>query len=326
MAKGPFDDELSPEEEALLKNDTAIPPAEEEGEGSVEEAIAAAQQTETDPKPAAEPDPAPEADPKPAAQTPEEEAAAEERDLATFLEKHKGKTPEELARLAFQQSKRATKSEAQNRQVNARLEDIAANARALAERRDRLAAEAAARKTQFREKLTSDPDAATAELHDAIVDRELTEAEERARAARYDQAIVFADSHIPDFGKQWPGMQTLAKEFGYSDQELDQIDDGRALVMLSLASHAARLMKAGVMDRSGNIDLSKIPAPTADPTDPRLTVPEPQKTLGGRGASTAGAQTIEQQLAAIANMSDAELTKFEQENPGKIEELLRKAA
>jgi DNA-binding XRE family transcriptional regulator len=333
MPKSPFDEEFTPEEEAALKSD-AVPPAEEEGEGNVDDAIADAGKTKTEAEPAAA---APKDEPKPGAEapaaeqpktpTPEEETAAEEKDLAAFLEKHKGKSPKELARLAFQQTKRASKSEATNRQVNARIQAIGEQARVLAERRQKIAAEAPTKKGQFREKLASDPDAATAELYDAMVDREVSEADEAARTARMDQAIVFADEHIPEFGKQWPGMQTLAKEFGYSDQDLNQIEDGRALVMLSLANHSARLIKAGIMDRSGNIDISKIPTGEAEITDPRLNAPDPLKTLGGGGArSTAGAQTVEQQLAAINNMSDAELNAFEIANPGKIEELLQKAA
>ena len=330
--KGPFDEEFTPEEEAALTDATALPPAEEEGEGTVEEALAKAGQAQPEAKPdtEAKPEgekPAGEQQQAPAAATPEEEAAAEERDLAAFLEKHKGKPPEELARLAFNYQKRAGKAEAQNRQVNGRLQEISQRTTQLIERRNLLAQRAAERKTQFREKLTSDPDAATAELHDQLVDQEVAEADEAARVARLDQAIVFADEHIPEFGKQWPQMVGLAKEFGYNDDELNQIEDGRALVMLSLANHAARLIKAGIMDRLGNIDLSKIPSGEAALTDPRLTVPDPQRTLGGRAAgSTASAQTVEQQLAAIEAMTDKELDAFEKANPGKIDELLRKAA
>jgi hypothetical protein len=83
-----------------------VPPAEEEGEGTVEEAVAAAKA-----EPAKEP--AAERNRRPGAQARRRQPAAgrrsttpkvEERDLAAFLEKHKGKSPEELAALAFQQT------------------------------------------------------------------------------------------------------------------------------------------------------------------------------------------------------------------------------
>src|SRR4051794_5477609 len=111
MPKSPFDEEFTPEEEAALQ-DTTVPPAEEDGEGSVEEAVAAAAQPAPRPAPAAaEPKPGEPAaaEPAPAAAvqpTPEE---VEEQDLAAFLEKHQGKSPEEVLKLAFQQSKRASR-------------------------------------------------------------------------------------------------------------------------------------------------------------------------------------------------------------------------
>lgn len=328
MAKGPFDDELTPEEEALLASDATVPPAEEGGEGSVEDAIREAGQKAGEAEPAKEPaaaevDPAAKtpAEPDPAAPTATEEEIAE-RDLAAFLEKHKGKTPEELARIALQQNKRANRAEATNRKTNEQISAIAERARRAAEERQRVATEAPNRKNQFREKLASDPDAATAELHDRMVDAEVEAAEAAAKAARLDQAIVFADEHIPEFGKQWPGMQAIAKEFGYTDAELDNIEDGRALVMLNLANYSARLMKAGIMDRLGNI--VNVPQMETTPVDPRLAAPDPQKTLGGAGArSTRGAQTVEQQLAEINNMSDEEFNKLE---PGLVEGLLKQAA
>jgi hypothetical protein len=304
-----------------------VPPAEEEGEGTVEEAVAAAKAPAEEPA-AAEPKPG---EPKPAAETPTAEAppvddaAAEEKDFASFLEKNKGKTPEELARYAYQQGKRANKEAATNRQVRDQVSALAERARRAAEARAEAQTTIPEMKQKFREKLATDPDAAVQELFDSIADEKLQRVDEAANVARVEEAIAFADTHIPEFGKQWSGMVSLAKEIGYSDAELDGIDDGRALVMLSLANHSARLMKAGVMDRSGNI----VNVPTIEPTplDPRLAAPDPQRTLGGTGARSArGAQTIEQQLAEIDNMSDAELAKFDKDNPGVIDGLLKQAA
>lgn len=321
---GPFDEEFTPEEEAALADTTVVPPAEEEGVGSVEEAVADAKTTPAaEPKPVEEPKPAAEA---PAVeQPPVDEAAAEESDLAAFLEKHKGKSPEELARLAFQQSKRANKEATTNRQVREQVSALAERAKRAAEERTKVHSTVPELKQKFREKLATDPDAAVAELFDQLADERVQRVDEVADAARVDEAIAFADAHIPDFGKQWTNMVGLAKEIGYSEAELDGISDGRALVMLSLANHAARLMRAGVMDRLGNI--VSVPQMETQPLDPRLSAPDPQKTLGGTGARAArGAQSIEQQLGEISEMSDAELAKFEKDNPGVIDGLLRQAA
>jgi chemotaxis protein histidine kinase CheA len=322
--KSPFDEEFSPEEEAALQDANAIPPAEEEGEGSVEEALAAAGQAkEPDPAPAEAPKPgeAPAAEaPKPAEEPP---AQTEEQELAAFLEKHKDKTPEELQRLLFQQTKRASREAADNRRTRSQVSAIAERARAAQARREQLATAAPDLKEKFRQRVGEDPDAAVSELFEAIVDQKLQEADSEVQAARVEEAIQFADAHIPDFGTNWPGMHKLANEIGYSDDEVNAIDDGRPLIALYLASHTARLMKAGIMDRYGNINLEALPGFQATPIDPRLAAPDPQKTLGGGAARGArGAQTVEQQLAEIANMSDEEFNKLD---PAVLDALLKAA-
>jgi hypothetical protein len=247
-------------------------------------------------------------------------AAAEAAELAAFLEKHKDKSPEELARLAFQQSKRASKEAASSRQVRSKVSAIAGRAREAAERRERLAGAAPDLKAQFKARLSEDPDAATAELFEALLDSKLQEADDSAREARVEEAIHFADEHIPEFGRSWPGMLEIAKEVGYSEDEINAIDDGRPLVVLYLASLTGRLMKSGIMDRFGNI--LNAPQPQPVPLDPRLSAPDPQRTLGGGSRGVRGAQTIEQQLAEIASMSDEEFDKLD---PATIDALLKAA-
>jgi hypothetical protein len=335
MADGPFDDELTPEEEALLRDESAVPPAEDEGEGTVEQAVAEAEAPAAiPPKDGAQQQPEgqqPAADQQPADQQPppQGDAAAEDRALAAFLEKHKDKPPEELLRLAFQQSSRANRSEATNRQIRDSVSQLADRARAAAARRDQVAQQAPELLAQFKAKLAEDPDGATAWLFEQTLNRQVNEADAEAHVARIDEAIAFADTHIPNFGQQWPGMASLAKEVGYTDEELNGINDGRPLLVLSLANHTARLMKARIMDRNGNIDVSKLTQlqPVAEqPTDARLTAPTPQRTLGNRSSSTRGNASIEQQLQEILAMDDAQLSEFEAKNPGVIDNLLRQAA
>lgn len=300
MAKGPFDDELTPEEEAVLAAEPVIPPPDDNEEAA----------------PAAEPvaAPAPDAAPEPAAEPEDEE-------LKAFLERNKDKSPEDLAKLAWQQQKRANKESARSRVINDQVGALATRAQAAMKAREEAAAAAPTLKQQFRERLTTDPDAATAEMFDQMVDRRVEAADAEAQQARIDQALGFADTYIPDFGKNWPHMHSLANELGYADNELDTLDDGRALVMLSLANHSARLMKAGVMDRNGNI----VAAPTSalQPVDPRLAAPDPQRTLGTGGArSTKSSQSLEQQLSDMLALSPAEFDKLD---PAIFESLMRQA-
>jgi hypothetical protein len=331
MAKeSPFDEEFTPEEEAAL-NDTTVPPAEEGGEGSVEEAIAAAGQAKTteappEPAPAKAPEPkaGEEPQPKPAEVPPVDQAAAEAAEFAAFLEKNKGKTPEELARLAFQQTKRATKEAATARQVKTKVGAVAQRVRAAAESREKIASTVPELKEKFRARLAEDPDAAVAELFDGLVDSKLSEADAAVQSARIDDAITFADTYIPEFGQNWPQMHELANELGFKDEEVNAIDDGRTLVALYLANIAGRLMKAGIIDRLGNIQ--NIPQIEPTPLDPRLSAPDPQPTLGGGRPKPGGTQSLEEQLNAIAQMSDPELNQFEKDHPGVIDELLKAAA
>lgn len=315
---GPFDDELTPEEEAMLNNPDAVPPAEEEGEGSIEEAI-----VEAGTPPAAE-------EPKPAEQQPvdqqpaapaQDDAAAEERAFAEFLEKHKGKSVEELARLTYQQQKRANREASENRQTRERVSALAERARQAAEARTQTATDIEARKAAFREKLATDPDGAVTEFVDSFLNDKVQQADAAVIAARQEAAIEFADTHIPEFGNRWPEMQGLAKEIGFSDQELDAIDDGRPLVLLSLANHSARLMKAGLMDRNGN--LVNVPALDPTPVDPRLAAPNPQPTLGGARPGAKTNRSVQEQLNDLMNLSEDEFNKLD---PKVLEDLMRQAA
>jgi hypothetical protein len=225
MPKGVFDDEFTPEEEALLKNDAAIPPAEEEGEGSVDDAIAAAAEPAAEAPKGEEPKPAAAApaaeEPKPADPAPVVDD--EEKALADFLEKNKDKTPEELARLAFQQSKRANKEAAQNRQVREKVGVIAQRAKHAAEQRERIATSLPDIKAKFREQLEKDPDAATTALFEALVDKQMSEADQAVQTARVEEAIVFADTHIPEFGEA-SGRDARARERNRLQQRRNKRD------------------------------------------------------------------------------------------------------
>ena len=323
---GPFDDDLTEDEKKLLEQHDSVPPAADEDTdpgNSVAAAVEEAGQKPADEKPADQQPPEQqtqqqgETDQQQQQQAPEQ---TEEQELAAFLEKHKGKSPEELARLAFQQQKRANREAATNRTTREAVNQLAERARQAAERRQQVGTDIEAKKAAFREKLASDPDAAVAELFDGIADGQLQQADAAVVQARQDAAIAFADEHIPDFGKRWPEMHGLAKEIGFTDAELDQIDDGRPLVMLSLAAMTARLMKAGVMDRFGNI--VNAAAVTTTPVDPRLAAPDPQGTLGnGRGAKTN--PSTADQLNELLAMSEEEFAKVD---PKVIEDLMRKAA
>ena len=312
---GPFDDELTPDEEKLLRENSSLPPAEDDEENAPSADRA---KEEAAPADASKPEEAPKAEDQPAA---EEDEDAE---VAAFLEKHRGKSPEELARIALQQTKRANKEAASGRVMRENLSAITERVKAAAAARAEAEKTAAERKTQFRERLSSDPDAATADLHDKLVDSEVAAARAAEAQARVDAAIEFGSAHIPEFDKRWPQMQSTLEEIGFAPEELDGINDGRTLVVAYLATIAANAIKAGLMDRSGTITAPQ-PQPVAEiVTDPRLKGPDPVKTLGSTGGrSTKGAASVEQQLADLANMPEDEFNKLD---PSIIEGLLKQVA
>lgn len=314
----PYDEELTQEEQQALEAhaaDNSLPPPDSE-EGAPQ-----------DPPPADPEAKAPAADP--AAEKPagtdqqqdqqEQQQGGDDAAFKAFLEQHKDKTPEQLAELAFQQTRRANKAGFEARQSRESLNALNQRVKDAIARRDKLAAEGEQRKQGFREKLTNDPDAATAEIHDALVTRELQDAEAEVEQAAVAEAVGFARAHLHDFDGAWPEMKTLGLELGYTAEEISGIRDGRDLVTLGLARYAANAIKSGLMTPTGQITIPR-PTPVADQvTDPRLTVPDPIPSIGN-GAQRAGdtPPNAIQEMNRLLSMSDADFDKLSEEDLNRL--------
>lgn len=302
------DDELTQADLDALKTleTDNTPPPPDEGEPPAPGEPPAAEPPAPAPAPAAEPaagDP-----PAPAAPDP---------GFQSWLDKHKDKTPEQLAELAYNQEKRA-----QREGFRARTGGTAAQAaQALADRK----ADIERRRTEFNEQLEADPDAAAKRLHDERLDEELQDAEAAVQSARIDDAIDFAATYIPDFQNTAPDILSFGSEVGYTEQELNGISDGRDLVVLNLARLAGNLIKGGIIDVKGHF--LKAPEPVAETlTDPRLTAPDAPKTLGTAPARpSGGASNLVQRLEFYNNMSDAELDAMTPAQTAELEDLQRQA-
>lgn len=332
-ASSVYDDELSAEEAAAVaefEQSNDLPPAEDDDEDPGNAPPSDAPPAEEKPKPAEQPKPAdqqePPADQQPPADPPSDQqppaGQSEEERFKAWLEKHKDKSPEELQRLAFQQSQRANKGEATARVAGQNLEALASRVTAAMERRNALSGKAGEAKQSFREKLAQDPDAATAEVHDRLVDADIAAADAELDDARIAAAVGFARAHVPDFDQRWEGMKGLAGELGYTPEEIAGIRDGRDIVTFSLAQLSANLIKAGVIDIRGNLTVNPQPS-TEEVTDPRLKTPEAIKTLGSGGSrSSDGAKTPEQAVQDLLALSDEEFDKLPQ---SEIDKILRAA-
>ena len=322
-----INDDLNADEQKALdtfmSTDNTVPPADEQ-EGAPQAAPAAAPAPAEPAAPAA-PAPAPAPVPTdPAAPAPPAASTEQTEDerFAAWRAQHEGKSPEELARLAFQQTQRASGAEARARTANQSLQVI--NDR-VAQAKERAAAARQAiadRQKQFDEQLQTDPDAATKALRAERDAADLAAIDAEEHGARVDAAIGLASTAFPDFEQRAPAVYGFGGEMGYSKEELAGISDGRDLVVLTMAEGMARLMKAGLVDVR-TMQLTASPPPVVDPapTDPRLTAPAPVATLSSTPARPAnGGKAPTTQATDILGMSDADFAKLP---PAELDALMR---
>lgn len=324
-----YNDTFSAEDEALLRQheqDSAVPPAEDDDANPITPAQVAAEQGQ--PAAAAEPAPAaPAADQpqgQPAGEQQQQQQQPEDERFRAFLEQHKDKSPEQLLQLAFQQQARANQAGFQARQSREQLDGLRDRARRTIEAQQAKRQQIAQEREQFGQRLQDDPDGATRDLHERLMSREERDTWEAERQARMDEAVGMASTAIPGFNERAADTMAFGREMNYSDEELNNISDGRDLVTLYLASLTGRMIKAGVMDIQGN--LAAMPTPVEN-THPALNPGVPVvQTLGSMPARTnGGGSTLDQQLTDITNMSDADFDKLLRENPQLVDDLLRKA-
>lgn len=246
----------------------------------------------------------------------------EDQRIAAFLEKHKGKSPEELARLAYQQNQRASKAEFDSRKVSDTLKGTLDRIQTA---RNAAIASAEAKRAAFKEKLEKDPDAALLEARTAqLSDEERAEMERFEQAeftARAEAAVAFASAVIPNYEARAPQIRSFGMELGFREDELAQVVDGRQIVTLHLADIAGNLIKAGVIDASGRF--LQLPKPVEEIPAGGGGQQQGRSGFGRQPARGAGTQkSLNEQLQDINNLSDAELDKLD---PAVLEALLRAA-
>jgi hypothetical protein len=326
MADG-YNDEPTAEELAILAADEQnpiVPPAADDDSNPITpEQVASEQGVNTDgtPKTSAPPAPAAPAPADPNAVVAPVAAQTDDQRFAAFLEQHKGKTPDQILQLAYQQTSRANQAGFQARQTKEQLDGLHQRATAAIERVAKGRAAIEAERQSFGQQLQDDPDAATRAVHDRLMTAEEQALAREEMQARRDVAVSMASTAIPGF--DIAATQAFGAEMNYTPEELEGVTDPRDIVTLHFASLTGRLVKAGVMDVNGNI--LQMPGAVAA-TDVRLTAPAPVTTLSSVPArGNSGGQTLEQQLADITNMTDAQMEELERTNPGLIDSLLKKA-
>ncbi len=322
MADRAYDEEtFSAEEEAALKQfelDSAAPPppAEDDDENSPSVARVAAEaglDPETGEPIAKKPDQAP----APADDQQQQPPADPQR--AAFLERHKDKTPEQLAELLYQQSKRANAEGFRARKTGEQLSAVLTQAQQrLADRK----ADIERRRGEFDKQLEDDPDAATRRVFNEKLDAELEAAEAEALTARIDTAIELASTAIPNFHQHAPQAYAFGQEMNYTPEELNNITDGRDLVVLHFATRFGRMVQAGICDVEGNF--IQPPAALAETvTDPRLKAPDALSTLSSAPARSGGTSGLTGKVQALENALSLSDEDFDKLTPAQIDEMMR---
>ena len=322
------DDDLSEEEKKQLadfEKDATIPPAEDDDADPGNAPPAPAPTPTPSPAPAPAPSPAPSPAPAPAAAPAPSPAPApapsEDERFKQFMDQHKDKSPEELARIAFQQSQRANREAYQSRQATQTIEQINQRLVEAQTRKQARLTELASRDAAFKAKLENDPDAANLELHERMTAEERNRIELEDHTARVDAGIALASMALPDFAQRAPNIFSFGREIGFSDDEINAVTDGREIVVLGLAQMAGNLIKSGLMDLHGN--LTNIPEPIAN-TDPRLQQRTAVNTHSSTTARTTGGGTdVDKQLQNMLTMSDADFDKLA--SSPEFENLMRQA-
>jgi hypothetical protein len=283
-----FDFEMTDEERKALAE-----PAEKTEEPSDEEF----EEQNGDEKPAAKA-----ADDEKPAEKPAEDAEKSEQDeegaaadpLAEFMAKHKGKTPEELLKLAFNQDKARRERDAEAKSAKQAKEQAAQRlaqiAKAMADEQQARERQRLAEKKQFEEELKSDPDAATKRLMERQHARERQEEQQRQWDGFVQtQTQLFAERIHNEIGKSLEEigpdlMRYAVEEGGYTPQEVAAAADHRDLLTLDRARRFSAAVRAGYLLPNGQ--------------------PNPKAFSGQQGGSYPTQQRGQESLARASKMAD----------------------
>jgi hypothetical protein len=226
MADGAYDEDLTPEEEAQLQQEEGAATAAPAREAPAEEAKEPAT-----PAPPPPPPPAP--------------APTDEEEYQAFLKKHEGKTPEEIARLAYQQTKRASRGEFEARRAGETLDsfqkrlasDRSRTARPAAPRWPSAAVRSRSSSSRTRTERSSSRSTATSSAK-----RPRSTATKTMRGWTRRSRWLAGHPRLPTRSRPTSSFGT---EMGYSKEELGAIRDGREILTLYCARNFANLFKAG---------------------------------------------------------------------------------
>jgi hypothetical protein len=244
--------------------------------------------------------------------------ANEEDEFKEFLAKHQGKSPEELARIAFDQNKRAAREGFNARQTQQQFDELNDRAKLL----ERSQAVDRAAPPKFEERLRADPDGATKDLHEAAANRRRA-----ARRGSSPHPSAGCGDNARYTGAASPPRDAQGRLRLRRGDELHARGAERDLGWsrsrrARLGEAVCRSVKAGIVDLRGNL---LIQAPEAvSQTDPRLKPPPAAvQTLSSAPARTPLPRNRSaEQMADLLRLPDDEFAKLD---PKLVETLLNAA-
>jgi len=253
------DNEFTPEEVALMEQDTPLPQniENDEDDTPASKDPASIPAVELAPEPAENKTPETKAEPKELTQNepvennpPQENNDGQKNEgYEAFMAKHKDKSPEQLAELAYNMAASRTQARDTAKQANERLQVVANQ---IKQNREARKADKERKINEYNELLQTDPDEAARVLHQQGVDEEDRLATENENREYRSQQMEVAKQYIPNFDQSAPQMWEFGvKTLGYSPQELHDVSDHRDLVMLDCAHRFHQLCLAGIVDRTG---------------------------------------------------------------------------
>lgn len=254
-----------------------------------------------------------EAEPEPEPEPGESADSGEsDDDFAAFAEKHKGKSPEEILRIAYQQDRARAQARHEAKEARREGQQAAQTLQQLIQRieqaRQQKVQDLAQRRQQFDAELRDDPDAATRRLHDQLLVREHQEFEKQAWAHYVREQTRLARESIPDFDAVAPQLIRYGvEEAGYTEDEVRNAADHRDIILLNKARMFDALVKQGVVDPTGKLKGADAQSQQRSNLQRagNIASKAPRTLSDARGARAAdGAQSLVAKARELADMSD----------------------
>lgn len=291
------DDPLPDNADELLRQESPLPPA----DGDVTATANPAAIPDTAPDGEGQPDPQGQTGQtgqpnQPNQQGQQTQSEPKASSFEEFAKMHAGKSPEEILKLAYNQSN--ARIEARREAKDAR-EETRQTAELLQKVQTRISEafqnkqkEIQEKREAFQARLNADPDAATQELHDRLLREEEEAAQQQARTEWVETQRRVLHSIIPDFDQRNDTIVRFANGvMGYTPDELKGAVDYRDLVTLDMAERFYSAVNRGLITFDGQPGpaLSQMQGQTAQNGQGQQAQP-PQNPALSRVAKAAGHQ------------------------------------